>query len=181
MQIPMQITLRDIPQSEAIESRICSKVKKLEEFYPRMTSCRVVMEMPHKHKHQGKLINVSIDIILPQGEVAVNRHSSEDAYVAIRDAFDAAGRRLEDYARRQRSDVKQHQKATHGHVARVFEDEGYGFIETEDGQELYFSSENLVDAKLDHLQPGVEVQFIEDAGAEGLQAKRVSTGKHHAP
>ncbi len=180
MQIPLQISMRDIPRSEAIESHIREKVDKLEQFYDRMTSCRVTLEMPHKHKHQGKLMNVRIDITLPQGEINVNRHANEDAYVAIRDAFDAARRQLEDYARKQRGKVKRHAEPLHGHVDRVFKEEGYGFISTEEGQEFYFSSENMVNAALELLQPGDEVQFIEDAGAEGLQAKRVSTGKHHA-
>lgn len=181
MQIPLKITMRDIPTSEAIENHIRKKVAKLEKLYPRLTSCRVTLNMPHKHKHQGKLVNAKVGMMLPQGEINVNRHSNEDAYVAIRDAFDAAGRQLEDYARRQRGDVKRHAMPQHGHIVRMFESEGYGFIETDDGQEFYFSSENMANMDFDHLQPGVEVQFIEDMGAEGHQAKRVSTGKHHAP
>jgi cold shock CspA family protein len=66
-----------------------------------------------------------------------------------------------------------------GRVARLVEDEGYGFIETPDGQELYFHRENLASNNFDQLAEGSEVQFLEDIGSEGFQAKRVSTGKHH--
>lgn len=181
MQIPLQITTRDFPQSEAVEGHIRDKVAKLEELHQRIMSCRVAVEMPHRHKHQGKLFNVRIDITVPHGEITVNRHADEDLYVAIRDAFDAARRRLEDHARRQRGETKTHAQAFHGRVVRLDGEAGYGFIETEDGRELYFSSENLAAADFNDLEPGTEVQFIEDTGAEGLQAKRISVGKHRVP
>jgi len=66
-------------------------------------------------------------------------------------------------------------------VVRLFNDEGYGFIETLDGQELYFHRENLAGHDFDRLAIGEEVQFLEDISSEGYQAKRVSTGKHHVP
>ena len=182
MQVPLQITVRDIPHSEALDAHIRERAGKLEAFYPRITSCRVVVEQPAQHKHQGKLYNVRIDIHVPGGEVVVSRdHLHEDVYVTLRDAFDAAKRQLEDYARRQRGDTKTHELPCHGRVARVFSKEGYGFIETPDGRELYFSRDNVVTPDFDALDIGAEVQFIEEVAAEGLQAKRVSVGKHHIP
>ncbi|MDP2027358.1 HPF/RaiA family ribosome-associated protein [Sulfuriferula sp.] len=109
MQIPLQITVRDMPTSAALEDHIREKTAKLEQFYPPLMGCRIVVELPHKHKHQGKLFNVRIDLTVPGGEIVVNRDQSEDIYVALRDAFDAARRKLEDYGRRQRGDVKTHQ------------------------------------------------------------------------
>lgn len=109
MQIPLQITIRGIEHSEALETHIRDKVNKLEEFFDHITSCRVVVELPHKHHQQGKQFNVRIDIGVPGSEIAVNRDHAEDVYVALRDAFDAAKRQLEDYARKIRGDVKTHQ------------------------------------------------------------------------
>jgi len=108
MQIPLQITIRDVEHSEALEAHIRDKVKKLEEFFEHIMSCRVVVEMPHKHHHQGKQFNVRIDIGVPGSEIVVNHDHNEDIYVALRDAFDAAKRRLEDYARKIRGNVKAH-------------------------------------------------------------------------
>lgn len=108
MQIPMQITIRDFENSAALETHIREKAEKLDEFFKHIMSCRVVVEMPHKHHHQGKQFNVRIDIGVPGKEIAVNRDHSEDVYVAVRDAFDAAKRQLEDYARKIRGDVKAH-------------------------------------------------------------------------
>jgi len=109
MQVPIQITIRDLENSAALETHIREKVKKLEEFVTNIVSCRVVVEMPHKHHHQGKQFNIRLDIGVPGKEIAVNRDHSEDVYVALRDAFDAAKRQLEDYARKIRGDVKAHE------------------------------------------------------------------------
>ena len=109
MKLPMQITIRDVEHSEALETHIREKVQKLDEFFKNIMSCRVVVEMPHKHHHQGKQFNVRIDIGVPGNEIVVNRDHSEDVYVSLRDAFDAAKRQLEDYARKIRGDVKKHE------------------------------------------------------------------------
>jgi ribosomal subunit interface protein len=109
MQIPMQITIRDMEHSEALETHIRQKALKLDEFFNHIMSCRVVVEMPHKHHHQGKQFNVRIDIGVPGNEIVVNRDHSEDVYIALRDAFDAAKRQLEDYVRKVRGHVKTHE------------------------------------------------------------------------
>ena len=109
MRIPLQITIRGIEHSEALETHIRDKANKLDEFFDRIMSCRVVVEVPHKHHQQGKQFNVRLDIGVPGSEIVVNRDHAEDVYVALRDAFDAAKRQLEDYARKMRGDVKKHE------------------------------------------------------------------------
>ena len=109
MQLPVQISFRDMEPSGAVEAKIRERVAKLERFYDRIMGCRVVVESPHRHHHQGKLFHVRVDLTVPGGEFAVTRepaerHSHEDVFVAIRDTFDAVQRQLEDYARRQRGD-----------------------------------------------------------------------------
>jgi ribosomal subunit interface protein len=109
VQTPLQITVRNIEHSDALETRIRDKAQKLEEFCKHIMSCRVVVEAPHKHHHQGKQFNVRIDIGVPGNEIVVNHDHHEDVYVALRDAFNAAKRQLEDYARKIRGDVKTHE------------------------------------------------------------------------
>jgi len=178
MKLQLQITTRDIPHSDALESHVRQKAEKLETFYPKIIGCRVVIEVPHKHKQQGRMFNVRLDITVPGKELVVNREPAEDVYVALRDAFDAAKRQLEDYGRRQRGEIKAHPPVLHGKVVRLMPEEGYGFVATPDGQELYFHRENLANNNFEQLEEGSEVQFLEDIASEGLQAKRVSTGKH---
>lgn len=181
MKTPLQITFRDIERSDALEAHIRDKAEKLETFFEPIMSCRVVVEMPHQHKQQGKVFNVRIDIGVPGNEIVVNRDNHEDVYVALRDGFDAARRQLQDYARRLHGDTKNHATEHVGQVVRLFPAEGYGFIRRTDGDELYFNADNLVNVNFDQLSEGAEVKFIEEAAAEGLQAKRVSVGSHHTP
>lgn len=181
MKTPLQITFRDIEHSDAIEAHIREKAEKLETFFEPIMSCRVVVEMPHQHKHQGKAFNVRIDIGVPGSEIVVNRDNHEDVYVALRDAFDVARRQLDDYSRRLRRETKAHAQEYTGLVVRLNPEEAYGFIRRADGSELYFSFDNLVNVSFDQLKEGVEVKFIEELAAEGPQAKRVSVGQHHIP
>jgi ribosomal subunit interface protein len=113
MPVPMQITFRDMEPSAAIEERIRERAAQLERFADRITHCHVVVQAPHHHHHQGVLYEVHVDLTVPGAHVVVNRqptkkHAHEDIYVAVRDAFDAARRQLEDHVRRQRGDVKTH-------------------------------------------------------------------------
>ena len=109
MQSQLKLTLHGVDHSEALETRIRTKVGKLEEFFSHITSCHVVVEMPHKHHHQGRLFNVRIDIGVPGNEIIVTRDQAEDVYVALQNAFGAANRQLKDYARKLRGDVKTHE------------------------------------------------------------------------
>jgi ribosomal subunit interface protein len=178
MQVPLQITYRDIRHSDALDARIREKAAKLEEFHPAIISCRVIVEERDRHRHQGKQFAVKLDVRVPRHEIAINRDHDEDVYVALRDAFNAAGRKLEEAVRQTRGDVKVHEVPQHGKVARLKRDEGYGFIETADGREFYFSRDNVIHPSFDGLEEGVAVQFIEELAGEGRQAKRVTAGKH---
>jgi ribosome-associated translation inhibitor RaiA len=114
MQIPLQITFRDMTPSAAVEARIRERAVELDQYYDRIMRCHVVVHAPHRHHHQGKLFHVRIDLTVPGGELVVNRepaahHAYEDVFVTIRDAFDAAQRQLADHARRLRGDVKAHE------------------------------------------------------------------------
>ena len=108
MQRQVQITFKDIPHSEAIETSIREKMAKLETFYSHIIGAHVTIEMPHRHKQQGKLHNVRLELKVPGSEIIVNRDSHEDLYVALRDTFDAAKRQLDGFVQRQRGDVKNH-------------------------------------------------------------------------
>ena len=113
MELPLQITWHNVGYSPAIEADIRAKAAKLEQFYNHVISCRVVVDAPHKHHRKGNLFGIKIDIKVPDNEIAITRepsehHAHEDMYVVIRDAFDAARRKLQDYARVRRGQVKKH-------------------------------------------------------------------------
>ncbi len=177
MRLPLQVTFRNIPPSEAIEAHINEKAAKLDRFYDRIMSCRVVVDSTQRRQHRGKLYGVRIDITVPRKELAVTREENEDVYVAVRDAFDAVSRRLEEHARRERGDVKIHHEPHGGRIVRIFPDEHYGFIQTPDEREIYFHRNSVLNEEFDRLKAGAEVTFVEEQGKEGPQAVRVAVSK----
>ena len=98
---PVQISLHGIAPSKALQKSIVEKAGKLERVYDRIVGCRVVL-MAEGHQRQGKQFCVHIGVKVPGSEIAVSRQHDEDVQVALREAFGAARRSLEDYAREKR-------------------------------------------------------------------------------
>ena len=177
MRIPLQITFRNIPHSEAIEANINEKAAKLDRFYDRIMSCRVVAEESQRRHRQGKLYSVHIDLTVPGKELAVTRAENEDAYVAVRDAFETAYRQLEEHSKRIRGDVKTHELPSAGRIVKIFPGQAYGYIKSSDNREIYFHRNSVLNEDFERLKFGTEVTFIEEQGKEGPQAARVAISR----
>lgn len=106
MQIPLKITVRDMPHSEALDARIRAKAVKLGEFHPNITSCRVTVEKSHRHQRQGEHFQVVVDVRVPGREFVANRDHDEEVYVALREAFGAVRRQLDEHISAGRDFVK---------------------------------------------------------------------------
>ncbi|OHB92233.1 MAG: ribosomal subunit interface protein [Planctomycetes bacterium RIFCSPHIGHO2_12_39_6] len=170
MILPLQITARNMELTEAIKSNIGEKAEELNKFYDRITSCRVVVESLPKRS----LYNVHVDITVPGKELVVKREPNTDLYIAIRDSFNAARRELEEYARRQRRDVKHHEESPHARISTLFQDKGYGFLTTLEGREIYFHENSVLNHGFKQLKIGMEVRFSEVMGEKGPQASSVN-------
>jgi cold shock CspA family protein len=130
-----------------------------------------------KNKHQGKLFNVKIDLMVPGKELVVTRKCNEDIYVAIRDSFDALVRQLEEHSRKRHGHVKTHNDVMHGHVARIIPQEGYGFIEGVDGNEYYFSVTNV--KGFEQLTIGDAVEYFAENFSDGRHAQHIIKERHN--
>jgi len=196
MILPVQVTFRNMDRSATVEGWIREEAAKLDTFYERIVSCRVVVELPNRRRKWGSLYHVRVDLTVPGAELVVKEqpslHSSiqqigeekiakhlevkaphKDLRQAIDDAFRAAGRRLQDYARRRRGDVKTHERSLRARVSRLFPEEGYGFLETVGGREIYFHSNSVLHGAFNHLKLGSLVSFVEEQGEQGPQASTV--------
>ncbi len=117
MQVPPQIAFHNLDCSDAIKELIEERVAWLERYYDRIISCGVVVEEPHRRHRQGNQYQVRIDLTVPGVEL-VSKHEPPDhpddparnwdLATTIRHTFDIARRRLEEYVRRQRNEVKSH-------------------------------------------------------------------------
>lgn len=201
--IPTHINFRGLAHSETIEADIHERVAWLEQFYGGIVRCRVLVEIPHRHRHDGRHFQVCIDITVPGGapivvshepslhgplkDVAEAEHSKDTeieavhryAHVAIHEAFDVARRQLQDFAREQRGVVKTHEVPAHGEIAEISAVDGHGFIRV--GERLiYFTRSSVLDEAFDELEVGTPIAFVEEEGEKGPQASTVRVlGKHH--
>ncbi len=186
MQVPLQIVFEQIGHSDALEAAVRREATKLERFYDRITSARVVIARPQHRHHKGDTYCVRVHIAVPGGKhidvtrdpAVTGRH--EDVYVTIRDAFDTAGRQLQDQVRKLGGAVKAHESPPHGVIASLAPERDHGFIAASDGREIYFHRNSVVGGTFDSLEVGQEVRFSEAAGEKGPQATSVRpVGKHH--
>jgi cold shock CspA family protein/ribosome-associated translation inhibitor RaiA len=184
MQLPLQVSFRHMDPSSSIEAQVREKAAKLDEFSDHIMSCRVVVEPKGKHHQHGNQYEVRIDITVPGEEIAVthepNQHTEyREIQIALRDAFESARRLLEDYARRKRLDVKSLETMPHAKVSKLVPEDGYGFLKTADGREIYFHRNSVVHEGFERLKIATEVAFLEEEGRKGPQASTVRiVGKH---
>jgi len=185
MQLPLEVRFHNLDYSPAVDTAVREAAAKLEKFADQIVSCRVTVEGPHKHHQQGNLFAVRIDVRYAGGEVVASRepsahHAHEDVYVAVRDAFKAARRQLQDRMRIRRGAVKPHEQEPHGKVLSIDSERDCGVIVTLDGREIYFHRNSVLDEGFARLKPGSEVRFNEEQGDKGPQASTVRViGKHH--
>lgn len=111
MQVPVQLSFHGCDHSDALEAEIQGRVSKIEEYYGRIISCRVVVELPHKSHNQGKLFHINIDMSLPgAGHMLHNDHGKdhahEDVHVAVRDAFNAIEHQLKKIVGKRRDEER---------------------------------------------------------------------------
>jgi cold shock CspA family protein len=184
MQTEPQVSFDDLPVDPDVRAAALEHVAHLERFTDRITGCHVVVAQPHRHHRRGRLFSVRVELVVPGGEIVVNRdhhldHAHEDVYVALRDSFDSAQRRLEDHVRRMRGTEKTHAARAQGHISRVFPLQGYGFIEMADGREIYFHRHAISDHDFRLADVGTPVFFSEEEGDQGPQAAAVQLVHPH--
>jgi cold shock CspA family protein/ribosome-associated translation inhibitor RaiA len=196
MEYPLQITFRNIKSSETIEDWVRTEASKLDTFYNRVMGCRVTIEIPHRHHKKGSRYHIRIDLTVPGEEIVVNREPSlsqstrqsgetqlkkrlevktphKDLHRAINHAFRTAARRLQDFARRQRGQVKSHAPLQMARVSKIVPGQAYGFLTPEDGREIYFHRNSVLNCDFSRLKVGTRVSFVEEPGEKGPQASTV--------
>lgn len=180
MQIPLELSFRDVEKTPDVEKLIRSKVDRLERFCDHITSSRVAVEKPNATASAGNPYRVRIDITVPPGhELVVDKeprdHAPNDSLrTVINSAFDAAERQLKALNDRQHGEVKTHADVeARAFVVKKFDDEGYGFIKTPDGREVYFHKNSVVEKAFGRVTVGTQVRFEETMGEMGPQATSV--------
>jgi cold shock CspA family protein/ribosome-associated translation inhibitor RaiA len=185
MQVPVQIEYQGGEIGEVLRAHVLERLSDLEKRYGRITAGRVAIRAPSGHHRRGGNFEVRIHLALPEGRQVDVDHTPDaderqsDPLFAVDDAFNRARRQLQDEARRMQGAVKRREGPPIGTVVRLERSDGYGFLETEDGAEIYFHENALVNGDLSDLSVGSRVTFAEAQGDEGPQASTVRLlGKH---
>jgi cold shock CspA family protein len=183
-------------ETDALDADIRKRLDKLETYCPSIMGARVLVEPAERHHRGGYRYHIRIDLTVPGEKIAIAHQASlrptaralgapkthkQDELdpthkylgVAVRDAFDIARRRLQDYVRRQRGSVKVHTPRPEGRVVRLSPADAFGFLEAEDGHEVYFHRNSVLDDAFDDLEVGSRVAFVEERGDKGPQASTV--------
>jgi cold shock CspA family protein len=182
MKVPPEVTYRNVDKTEAIDRLVYDKIDKLERLCSYIGGCRIAIEKPNERPQSGSPYRVRIDLTVPPGHelVADSHPGKEDQYVeldtVIRNAFNMAERQLKELMDRQRQSDKAHDQAnqeTTALVTKLFQDQGYGFLKTLDGQEIYFHRNSVLHDAFDRLEVGTGVRFFLEQGEQGPNASTV--------
>lgn len=173
MQVPLEISARWVELTPSLEAELRRRAEKLERYYNRITSCRIAVEQPNQRETGGPY-RVRLDITVPGSELIADKQA-DDLNAALRAAFQAAERQVEEFSQRQRGEVKTQVGPPEGQVLRLFPEEGFGFLAGPAGQEVYFHRNAVLDPPgFDGLEVGARVRYAEEQGFEGPQASTVS-------
>jgi cold shock CspA family protein len=192
----LDVAFVNLRRSEWIEGEVRSRAARLAAFYGRITACHVRIGAPHRHHEQGNRYSVRIELSVPGRRIVVSheptlratlqdldegrmrktadtRAVDKHVLVAVREAFDIARRRLQDHARRRRGAVKIHTVPPSGRIIRLIPERQHGWIQADDGQEVYFHRNAVLGTRFDRLRVGAAVRFVEERGEKGVQASTV--------
>lgn len=177
MQKPLEITFRDTEKSAAVAAYIRTRFQKLEKFSDRIIHCHVTVERNQKHQQNPVIHNVKIQLSIPGHTLCSDHNSCENLYKGIQNAFMRIQRQLHNTTHIIEGFTKHHEDTLQGTVTKLFLDRGYGFIESNNGEKYYFSTNNLLGKRkpqqFNQLSIGAAVEFTENLGNDGLQANRV--------
>jgi len=180
MQVPPEINYRNVEKTDDIENLVSEKTAKLEQICDYMISCRVAIERRHQHQQTGNPYRVRIDVTVPPGHelvvkrISTEREREEPIPTVLRRAFETMRRQLKELVQRQRGEVKKHpEEQLMALVEQLFPEEGYGFLRTVDGRQIYFHSNSVLHGDFERLEIGTGVRLVEELGEKGLQASTV--------
>jgi cold shock CspA family protein/ribosome-associated translation inhibitor RaiA len=183
MQIPLEISFHGVSRSDWSERYIREQADRLEQFCDNIISCRVSVEQPHRHHHNGNPYRVRVEVRIPPNKdlvateepVTVNKDKESHLQPVIHAAFQAMERQLKKLVELRRNKTQRigPEGQPQGLVVRLFPEGGYGFIRTAIGEECYFHQNSVLHDDFKRLAVGTEVRFVFEMGEMGPQASSV--------
>ena len=190
MTIPLEVSFTGLPHDDSIEELVIEKVRHLEKVHAGIMNCRVAITAPHKRHRKGNLPEVSIELHLPGGELAVRQRQTdvgehEHAEVAVRDGFAAMARKLNAWKQRRRHDVKHHEGMLQGRIDSIDHARDFGQILATDHRLIYFHRNSVVDGDFDDLAKGDKVELVvqideSEIGPQASTVRPIGSLRYHS-
>jgi ribosome-associated translation inhibitor RaiA len=163
VQLPLQITYRDMEPTPGMDAAIRDKVDHLQRYHPRIVRCHVVVDAPHSSQHHPHHFRVMFNITIPGKEIVAAKENHDkpeqrDFYISLRDSYEAARRQLEAEREKAQGHTKVHEVPPHGRVSKLFPGQDYGFVFMPDGNEVYFHRNAVVEGSWEDIEVGDEVR-----------------------
>lgn len=180
---PVQVTFKEVDASPALRDRIETLCQRLKRYAPDIVSCEVVVSRTESRHQKGNRYLAHMRVTLPGREVNAGHakqpdHTHEDPFVAVRDTYRAMRRQLQDHERRRRWKVKRHEEPALARVESLDQGRGIGMLATDDGREIFFHQNSVVDLPFRKVRVGDRVRFVEAAGEDGPSASTVHVLSH---
>ena len=180
MQTPVQVTFRGLDHSDALDAAIRERMNWLEQFYKNIVSGKVLVEMPHRHRHNGRAFHVRVTLSVPGRPPIVVSHEpspapiratngdderpaleasdsgERDALSAVHRAFDAAQRQLKEFARIERHEVKPHTRPGSDGFAAAAAEPPPAIVDTTHGLRVEVPA--AYEQTLEHVTAALEAQ-----------------------
>jgi cold shock CspA family protein len=180
MRVPLEISFHGLSRSDSLEKLIRKDAAKLEKVCDDLISCRIGIKLDQKSSNTSNPFKIRIEMRFPPSNNLVVTHKSgvkeaaDDLPTAIKNAFKSAHRRLKQAVEKQQGDRKSHSgRDMTALVTKIFAHEGYGFIRSLDGEEIYFHRNSVPNDDFERLEPGTGVSYTVGLGKKGLQATTV--------
>jgi cold shock CspA family protein/ribosome-associated translation inhibitor RaiA len=180
MEVPPEITFRGVGKSDEIETHILKRAAKLDDIHPGIISCRVTVEREQEHQRSGSPYRVRVIVRIPPNKELIGQHEPGEGKIddrlqtAVTEAFNAVQRQLVKTKEMQQGKVKSApEQELLGLVVRLFRKEGYGFIRSVDGREIYFHKNAVLHGGFERLEIGTGVRYFPSEGEQGPQASTV--------
>lgn len=180
MRIPLEISFHGISRSESLEQLIQNNAEKLERVCDRLISCRVGVKLDQKSSSTLNPFRIRVEMRTPPGHTLVvtntsgTKEATEDLPTSINNTFKAAHRKLKRLVEKQQDRQQNHPgQEISGIIIKIFFEEGYGFLRSLEGEEIYFHRNSIVNDEFEQLEPGTGVNYTAEVGDKGLQASSV--------
>jgi ribosomal subunit interface protein len=168
--VDVEIQTQQVDMHPEWRALIDERLGRLAERYPDLIRVHVTLKHGRHHLRGTE----EVDVVATCPGATLRAAKQEEAMRdAVHAALDSLERQLADHHEERRHFGKAPGPRPAGTIARLFTDRGYGFILTDEGEEIYFHRNALHELDFATLTLGLPVELDIERGEQGLQASRV--------